>query len=173
MTLLPIRICFEEAPVRRPVFDSVVVASSFDRARHRFGHDPASWLPAPATVEDDGVVVTMRASGVLEVAGVDAVVTIGDIEDDPPGLAVRPIAWRARIADSLFPRMVAELELAATSPTASRLGLVGSYSLPLSVIGDLTDRVAGRHVSDAVVRTFLEEVAHALAVPATSPAPPH
>lgn len=156
--------------MRRPVFDSVVVPTSFDLARCRFGEEPAAWLPAPAIVEDDGVVVTMRASGVLEVASVDALVVVEDLQDDPPGLSTRPIAWRARAADPLFPRMVAELELAATSPTASRLALVGSYRPPLSVVGDLTDRVAGRHIADAVVRTFLEEVAHALATAVGSPA---
>lgn len=155
--------------MRRPLFDSVVVPTSFDLARRRFGEDPEAWLPPPATTEDDGVVVTMRASGVLEVAGVDALVVVGDLQDDPPGLATRPVAWRARAADPLFPRMVAELELAATSPTASRLALVGSYRPPLSVVGDLTDRVAGRHIADAVVRTFLEEVAHALADAVGSP----
>lgn len=149
--------------MRRPVYDSVLVPSGFDQAVARLGDHPSSWLPPPAEADTDGFVVAMRASGLLDVTGVEALVEVGPVQSDPPGLAMRPIAWRARHADWFFPRLVADLELSASTVTVCRLALVGSYQPPISVIGDAADRVAGRHVADAVIRTFLEHVAQRVA----------
>lgn len=157
--------------MRRPVYDGVTVARPFDDALAVFAGLPARWLPRPADRIPTGYVVQMRASGVLAAAGVDALVDVGDLELDPPGLAVRAVAWRALNADRVFPRMVGELELAATTDTACRLTLVGGYQPPVSVVGDAADRLVGRHVAEAVIRTFLEEVAAALTTaPLTTPA---
>lgn len=151
--------------MRRPVYDGVTVARSFEEALTTFAGPADRWLPPPATRLPSGYRVQMRASGVLT-AGVAALVDVGELEPDPPGLAVRSIAWRALNADRVFPRLVGELELSATTDTASRLTVVGGYQPPISVVGDAADRLVGRHVAEAVIRTFLEEVAAALtAVP--------
>lgn len=149
--------------MRRPVYDGVTVARPFDEALAIFADLADRWLPRPADRIPTGYVVEMRASGLLAAAGVDALVDVGELELDPPGLAARSVAWRALNADRVFPRLVGELELAATNDEASRLTLVGAYQPPVSVVGDAADRLVGRHVAEAVIRTFLEEVAAALA----------
>lgn len=145
--------------MRRPVYDGVPVTASFDHVVEALGADPSTWLPAPATPEAGGHVAVMRASGLLAAAGVPALVEVGDLDLDPPGLAVRPVAWRALRTDRVFPRLVGELELSATSTVTCRLAMVGGYQPPVSVVGDAADRLLGHHVAEAVVRTFLESVA--------------
>lgn len=145
--------------MRRPVYDGVPIALSFPDALARLSAEPVRWLPGPVRGDPAGVVVVMHATGLLAAAGVPAVVQIGELELDSPGLAVRTIAWRAQRSDRAFPRLVGELELTQTSPTSSRLTLVGGYQPPISVLGDAGDRLVGRHVADAVIRTFLERVA--------------
>jgi hypothetical protein len=145
--------------MRRPVYDGVAVDESFEAAVARLSDEPATWLPEPAEPRPSGTVVRMHANGLLAATGVLALVDAGPVELDPPGLAVRPIAWRALVADRVFPRLVGELELSATSDTTSRLTLVGGYQPPVSVVGDAADRLVGHHVAEAVIRTFLEQVA--------------
>lgn len=148
--------------MRRPVYDGVPVTVPYPTALHLLSAEPVDWLPAPARRDPDGVVVVMHATGLLAAAGVPALVQVGELEVDPPGLAVRSIAWRAQRSDRVFPRFVGELELSQTSPTTSHLTLVGGYQPPISVIGDAGDRLVGRHLADAVIRTFLQRVAATL-----------
>lgn len=148
--------------MRRPVYDGVPVELPFGTALVALGGAPATWLPAPATSHDDGNVVVMRAAGMLAAAGVPAVVDVGELEVDTPGLAIRSIAWRAQHTDRVFPRLVGELELSATSDVTCRLTLVGGYQPPVSVVGDAADRLFGHHVAEAVIRSFLEDVAERL-----------
>lgn len=145
--------------MRRPVYDGVALGAPFEDALGVLGSDPRTWLPPPAQPHPHGTVVTMHATGILASAGVPALVDVGDLELDPPGLAVRPIAWRALYADRVFPRLVGELELTAIGDRMSRLTLVGGYQPPVSVVGDAADRLLGNHLAEAVIRSFLERVA--------------
>jgi hypothetical protein len=154
--------------MRRPVYDTIHVPVPFEVAAEHMRRDPTTWLPSPGTPVDEGVLVTMRAAGLLAAAGVDAVVDIGAPTIDQAGLLVRPVGWRSFTADRLFPHLTADLELEAVTETTCRLTLVGGYKPPVSVIGDTADRFVGRHIADAVVRMFLEGVAGEL----TEPAPP-
>ena len=159
--------------MRRPVYDGVPVAVSFEVALGGLGRDPASWLPAPATPHPDGHVVVMRATGMLAAAGVPALIDVGPLQHDPPALAVRSVAWRSLAADRVFPRLVGELELTATSSSSSHLTLVGGYTPPVSVVGGAADRLFGHRVAEAVIRSFLEDVAARLtAARAAVPAAP-
>ncbi len=159
--------------MRRPVYDSVPVTASFEDALAALERDPSIWLPAPATSHPGGHVVIMRATGMLAAAGVPALIDVGHVQHDPPALAVRSVAWRSLAADRVFPRLVGELELTATSATSSHLTLVGGYTPPVSVVGGAADRLFGQHVAGAVIRSFLEDVAARLVAvrPATSAAP--
>lgn len=157
--------------MRRPIYDGVPLDVPFAAALARLSADPRSWLPAPADPHPSGTVVVMRANGLLAAAGVAALVDVGEVERDPPDLAVLPIAWRALYSDRVFPRLVGELELSATSERTSRLTLVGGYTPPVSVVGDAADRLVGRHVADAVIRSFLEDVAEQITRTAETAAP--
>ena len=158
--------------MRRPVYDGVAVPVSFEDALAAFEGDPATWLPA-ASAHPDGHVVVMRATGMLAAAGVPALIDVGRLQHDPPALAVRTVAWRSLAADRVFPRLVGELELTATTADSSRLTIVGGYTPPISVVGGAADRLFGHRVAGAVIRSFLEDVAAGLAaVRATAPATP-
>lgn len=159
--------------MRRPVYDGVAVELPFAAAADAMGGDPVTWLPAPAESHPQGTVVSMHASGLLAAAGVLALVDVGAFELDPPGLAVRPVAWRALRTDRVFPRLVGDLELAATSETTCRLTLVGAYQPPISVVGDAADRLLGHHLAEAVIRSFLERTAGSLTQVAEVARPRH
>ena len=150
--------------------------SPFAEVAERLTGDPASWLPGPATADEGGgFVVSMRPAGLPAplVVAVDALVDVGPPSADTidHGLVVRSIAWRARTIDRAFPRLVGELELTPFGESACQLRLVGGYEPPVSVAGDVADRLVGRHVAEAVVRTFLEDVAEHLAALADHRAP--
>ncbi len=154
--------------MRRPVYDRVLCLSPFSEVAERLNGDPASWLPAPALLDEGGGhIVSMRPAGLPSplVVAVDALVDVGPAttETIDQGLVVRSVAWRARTIDRAFPRLVGELELTPFGETACQLRLVGGYEPPVSVAGDVADRLIGRHIAEAVVRTFLEDVADHLA----------
>ena len=159
--------------MRRPVYDGVAVGLRYEQAVTRFGRTAEQWLPAPALPHERGHVVVMRAAGMLATTGVPAVVDVGAMQGDLSALAVRSVAWRSLNADRIFPRLVGDLELTPTSASTARLTLVGSYSPPVSVVGGAADRLFGHHVAEAVIRSFLEDVAERLAgvVAAASAAP--
>lgn len=147
--------------MRSHVHETTVLDAPWRTTTRRFGADPHGWLPPPARPTTEGTIVAMRAMGV----GVDALVEVGGATEPGGGLMVRTIAWRAHRVDSLFPRMVGELELSRTGTGVGggcRLTLVGAYQPPVSVIGDAADRLIGRHVAIAVVRDLLDDVAHRL-----------
>ena len=159
--------------MRRPVYDGVAVGMRYEDAVARFGREAGLWLPAPAQRNDRGHVVVMRAAGMLAATGVPAVVDVGAMQGDLSVLAVRSVAWRSLNADRIFPRLVGDLELTPTSASTARLTLVGSYSPPVSVVGGAADRLFGHHVAEAVIRSFLEDVAERLLpVAATATAAP-
>lgn len=153
--------------MRQYVHETVVFPASLPAAGTHFASPPRLWLPAPARPVEDGIVVTMRAAGV----GVDAVVELGDVAEAGEDLLVRPVAWRARQVDRLFPRMVGELELSGDGAGGCRLTLIGGYEPPISVVGDAADRLVGRHVATTVVRDLLDDVAHRLVELADSSTP--
>lgn len=146
--------------MRRPVYDGVALDLPFQESVAVLGRPPREWLPPPARPHPHGTEVLMYATGMLAAAGVAALVDIGELAIDPPGMAARPIAWRALSSDRMFPRLVGELELSATSDRTCRLTLVGGYQPPVSVVGDAADRLLGHHVAEAVIRNFLEGITH-------------
>ena len=160
--------------MRRPVYDGVALDAPIDEVVRVLGAPPCTWLPTPAEVHPHGTVVTMHATGMLAAAGIPALVDVGPLETDLPGVAVLPIAWRALLTDRVFPRLVGELEVTATSGATSWLTLVGSYQPPISVVGGAADRLLGHRLAEAVIRSFLERVAaNAVAGLAELPHPAH
>ena len=148
--------------MRRPVYDHTFQSVPFDHAVGVLRTDPGLWLPEPARPTDDGWIVTMRASGLLPAPEVDALVAVELPTVDRETLFVRPITWRAAVADRLFPTLTADLEIEPVNGGAIRFALVGSYRPPISVVGSAADRLVGHHIAEAVVRAFLEAVAERL-----------
>lgn len=130
----------------------------------RIDDDPATWLPAPAELLDDGSHrVRLRAEGVLGPlgAGWDAVVSTDEPLHGAAGEVVRHLSWRAERVDALFPTFEGEVTSEPTG-TATRIAVFGSYRPVLSVVGEVGDALVGRRVAEATLRCFCLDVAAAL-----------
>lgn len=73
-----------------------------------------------------------------------------------------PILWEATGRPGLFPRMEAEVVLAALGPGLTQLSLRGSYRPPLGPIGRVFNRALLHRVAEASVKGFVDQVARAI-----------
>jgi len=73
-----------------------------------------------------------------------------------------PIVWEATGTPGLFPRMEAEVVLAAIGPLLTQLSLRGSYRPPLGPIGRVLDRALLHRVAEASVKGFVDRIARSL-----------
>jgi len=73
-----------------------------------------------------------------------------------------PIVWEATGRPGLFPRMEAEVVLAALGPGLTQLSLRGTYQPPLGPIGRVVDRALLHRVAEASVKGFVDRVARTI-----------
>jgi hypothetical protein len=73
-----------------------------------------------------------------------------------------PIVWEATGTPGLFPRLEAELVLAALGPGLTQLSLRGSYRPPLGQIGRVLDRTLLHRVAEASVKGFVDRLARTI-----------
>jgi hypothetical protein len=149
--------------MRRPIHFTTSVSGDVAAMAQHLAEDPRLWLPDLVTSNGSARHrVRLSTGDLLAVPDVVAVVTVGEATSPSPRLTIRELGWRAEAADSLFPVLVADLELLTTGPATGELRLVGSYRAPLSVIGAAADRLVGRHVASEVIRSFVLKVAQRL-----------
>ncbi len=72
-----------------------------------------------------------------------------------------PVGWRAEAHEDLFPTFDGEL-VAEPSVGGTRLRLIGTYAVPLGVLGRFGDGVLGRRVAQSSVARWLEDLARRL-----------
>jgi len=84
---------------------------------------------------------------------------------------VIPLSWRAASAESLFPRLDADLELAPLGPSITQLSVSARYEPPLAGLGRILDRTLLHRVAEAVIRDFTERVAQTLRERLAEPVP--
>lgn len=75
---------------------------------------------------------------------------------------VIPLDWEATGATGLFPRLAAELRLAAVSPRLSKLSLQGTYQPPLGTVGRMLDRALLHRVAEATIKHFVDRIGAAI-----------
>ena len=73
-----------------------------------------------------------------------------------------PLTWEATGTPDLFPRMEADLVIAALGPELTQLSLRGTYRPPLGHIGHVLDRALLHRIAEASVKTFVDGIAAAL-----------
>ncbi|MBI4728697.1 MAG: hypothetical protein HY775_04250 [Acidobacteria bacterium] len=73
-----------------------------------------------------------------------------------------PLTWEATGTPGLFPRMEADLVVAALGPDLTQISLRGSYRPPLGAIGRAVDRTLLHRLAEASVKGLLDRVAHEL-----------
>lgn len=144
----------------------VVVAldGRLDHAMERFCGPPGAWLPAGTTPRGDGHVFDLATGDLLPLPQIPVLAEVGTAIDTTHGVAMRTLSWRALRLAPAFPTLHADVELDLRTQGGRRpcLRLVGAYTPPLAVVGELADRYVLRHVVSEVARGFLAGVARAL-----------
>jgi hypothetical protein len=150
--------------MRRHVYYYTHIELPYEVAADRLGGDPSSWLPAPCLPDDEHWLVELNANGALPdaVANDVAKVEVGPVTT-MAGAVLRPVTWRSTGVDRWVPTLSGDLELVKLSDTTCQLSLLGSYRPPLSVIGEIGDRVIGHRVAEAAVRRFVHDLGERLA----------
>lgn len=145
--------------------------SGFRTASGLLAASPGAWLPAPATPEGSSWSVLLNAEGVLpaSLAAHLAEVEVGAAHGTDT--VTVPVGWHSGRADRLLPVFEGELELSHLEGDAAHLSLLGSYRPPLSVVGEVGDRVLGHRIAEACVRRFVLEVAGRLEAAAVAARP--
>ena len=149
--------------MRKPIYFYTHLPVGFETIASRLEASPRLWLPQPVTENADGWVVSLGTGDHANVPQVPASVTVGESLRDARGAwLVRRIGWKALKAEAIFPVLAGDLELASVGPAVTQLTLIGTYRPPISVLGEVGDRLVGHHVAEAVVRRFVLDVATAL-----------
>ncbi len=89
------------------------------------------------------------------------VVVEAGFPDTVAGRLVLPIRWAAPGRGHLLPSFDGAIEI-EDDAVQSRLGLRGTYGLPLGVLGRFGDSVAGRRIAQQSLASFVEQVARRL-----------
>lgn len=76
------------------------------------------------------------------------------------GSATRvPLTWGATTGERLFPRLEADVEVAALGPNRSQLSIDARYRPPLALVGRALDRALLHRVAEATIGDFVERIA--------------
>jgi hypothetical protein len=78
------------------------------------------------------------------------------------GKSVLPMQWRATGAESLFPSLEADLEVAALGANRTQLSMSARYRPPGGVVGRALDRALLHRVAEATAKDFLDRVGDVL-----------
>ena len=82
-----------------------------------------------------------------------------------------PLVWEATGTPGLFPKMEADLVIAALGPELSQVALRGTYEPPLGILGRALDRTLLHRLAEASVKGLVDRIAHAVAENATASRP--
>lgn len=77
-----------------------------------------------------------------------------------------PISWHATGLAVLFPRMEADIVVAAVGPELTQIALRGSYIVPMGAVGRVLDGVLLHRIAEASVKAFVDRIADAVRSPA-------
>lgn len=92
-----------------------------------------------------------------------------------PSRTILPISWRAADKESLYPKLEADIEVAAIGTNMTQLSVSARYQPPLGVVGRAIDKTLLHRVAEATVKDFVdratEKIISLLETPVESPAP--
>jgi hypothetical protein len=74
-----------------------------------------------------------------------------------------PMSWKATGAESLFPALEADVEIAALGSSRTQLSMSARYRPPMGAIGRALDKALLHRVAEATVKDFLDGVGERLA----------
>jgi hypothetical protein len=142
----------------------VEIPLSFESAERLLLQSPEAWLPGAAGDAN------ARGESLLAEVGfgppgrrVEKKVQI-EIGDPVrfPSKTVLPVHWVATGAQSLFPALDADVEVAPLGPHWTQLSISARYRPPMDVVGRAIDRTLMHRVAEATMKDFLDRAADAL-----------
>jgi hypothetical protein len=150
--------------VERTLYVYAYVEAPFDEVSHLLAAD-ATGLLQQAT--DESVEQASTLSRKLRVAvggfdvGSDVSIEVGDFEPRAVTRSVVPLRWHSEKGRLLFPRLTAELEVAAIvfDPPLTQLTVSGSYEPSPGLLGAGADKLLLHRLAEATLHRFTHEVA--------------
>jgi hypothetical protein len=125
--------------------------------------EPDAWLPGIARWAED------RSRRLLAEVGFGRAFRIGKRVEVSLGEALRPngktllpMTWRGTGAESLFPTLEADIEVAPLGPGRTQLAINARYAPPLGRLGRAIDRALLHRVAEATIKDFLDRTADRL-----------
>lgn len=150
--------------MQRPLYAYEYVRQPFDEVARLLAEDPASILQAATDLAVDHA-ESLRTELSVKIGnfeiGRDITIETGEFEPRSMLAVAIPLRWRATSHGALFPSMTGTLELQALSLRSplTQVTLVGTYEPPLGVLGAAGDALIGRHIAEATVHRFVDDVA--------------
>ncbi len=126
--------------------------------------DPGAWVPGLARdAEQRGERLLAEVGFTVAETRIDKRVEIelGN-PHRMPTKTILPMSWRAAGAESLFPALDADLEVAGLGPNRTQLSISARYRPPMGALGRVLDRALLHRVAEATIKDFLDRVGEAL-----------
>ena len=73
-----------------------------------------------------------------------------------PSRTILPMTWRAAEKEGLYPKMDADIEVAALGQGLTQLSVSARYRPPLGLVGRAIDRTLMHRVAEATVKDFVD-----------------
>lgn len=139
----------------------VELALPFPEVEEALLRDPQSWVPGAARhAENTGEELLAEVGFGENGHRVSRQVLI---ELQPPlkfpSRTILPVSWRASEHEALFPKLDADIEVAALGPARSQISASARYRPPLGLVGRAIDRTLLHRVAEATVKDFVDRVA--------------
>jgi hypothetical protein len=142
----------------------VEIPLAFQSAERLLLQSPEAWVPGIAQAAN------VRSEALLTEVGFGppgrrvektVQITIGE-PMRLPSKTLLPVRWVATGAQSLFPALEADVEVAPLGPDWTQLSISARYLPPLGLVGRAVDRTMMHRVAEATVKDFLDRAAEAL-----------
>jgi len=139
---------FLELPLRHEVAEAALL------------RDPGGWVPGLAQEAENHGETLLAEVGFGDAMRFERTVAIELAE--PIRIASKimlPLRWTAAKRAGLFPKLEADVEVAAIGPNRTQLSITGRYDPPLGALGRAIDKALLHRIAEATIKDFLERIA--------------
>jgi hypothetical protein len=142
----------------------VEIPLSFETAERLLLQSPKAWLPGvagDANARGESLLAEVGFGSPGRRVEKRVLIEIGEAVRFP-SKTVLPVHWVAAGAQSLFPALDADVEVAPLGPHWTQLSISARYRPPMGVVGRAVDRTLMHRVAEATMKDFLDRAADAL-----------
>ena len=79
-----------------------------------------------------------------------------------PSRTVLPISWHAAEHENLYPKLEADIEVAALGPDLTQFSVSARYQPPLGPVGKAIDKTFMHRVAEATIKDFVDQACERL-----------